>query len=167
MGEKVIGIILAAGKGTRMNSKIENKVAHLFLGKPIILYGVELFEKICDELIIVVGAFKQSIENIIKENKITLDSIEKYFPKYLLHPNNASYRYNLIKSIFFNLTRIFLVVLVTLFIGFNVYMNLSIKNTSQDSKTFHAAIPRCTISVVFSPKVGIVIFVKTFLKKPG
>ena len=69
MSEKVIGIILAAGKGTRMNSKIENKVAHLFLGKPIILYGVELFEKICDELIIVIGAFKQSIENIIKENK--------------------------------------------------------------------------------------------------
>ena len=68
MSEKVIGIILAAGKGTRMNSKIENKVAHLFLGKPIILYGVELFEKICDELIIVIGAFKQSIENIIKEN---------------------------------------------------------------------------------------------------
>lgn len=65
MNKKITGIILAAGKGTRMNSKNENKVSHLFLGKPIILYGVELFEKICDELIVVVGAFKQSIEKII------------------------------------------------------------------------------------------------------
>lgn len=54
--------------------------------------------------------------NFIKENKITLDSIEKYFPKYLLHPNYASYKYNFVKSIFFNLTRIFLVVLVKIFL---------------------------------------------------
>ena len=65
MKEKVVGIILAAGKGTRMNSINSNKVSHLFLGKPIILYGVELFEKVCDELIIVIGAFKQSIKQII------------------------------------------------------------------------------------------------------
>ena len=32
----------------------------------------------------------------------------------------------------FKKTPLFLVVLVTLFIGFNVYMNLSVKNTSQD-----------------------------------
>lgn len=71
MNDKIVGIILAAGKGTRINSKTENKVARLFLGKPIILYGVELFEKICDEVIIVVGAFKQSVESIIKkDNKI-------------------------------------------------------------------------------------------------
>ncbi len=65
MKEKITGVILAAGKGTRMNSKIENKVSHLFLGKPIILYGVELFEKICDEVIVVVGAFAQSVKKIV------------------------------------------------------------------------------------------------------
>lgn len=65
MSEKVTGIILAAGKGTRIKSNGSNKVSYLFLGKPIILYGVELFEKICDEVVVVVGAFAQSVKDII------------------------------------------------------------------------------------------------------
>ncbi|MFH1827337.1 MAG: sugar phosphate nucleotidyltransferase [bacterium] len=62
---KITGIILAAGKGTRINSNGTNKVSYLFLNKPIILYGVELFEKLCDEIVVVVGAYAQSVKNII------------------------------------------------------------------------------------------------------
>ncbi len=65
MNEKITGIILAAGKGTRINSNGTNKVSYLFLDKPIILYGVELFEKLCDEIVVVVGAFAQSVKDII------------------------------------------------------------------------------------------------------
>jgi len=65
MKEKITGIILAAGKGTRINSNGTNKVSYLFLNKPIILYGVELFEKLCDEIVVVVGAFAQSVKDII------------------------------------------------------------------------------------------------------
>lgn len=62
---KITGIILAAGKGTRIKSNGTNKVSYLFLNKPIILYGVELFEKICDEIVVVVGAYAQSVKDII------------------------------------------------------------------------------------------------------
>ena len=57
MNNNIICIILAGGKGKRINSKKVNKVTLSFWGKPMIVYGIELLETICNKLIIVVGAF--------------------------------------------------------------------------------------------------------------
>jgi bifunctional UDP-N-acetylglucosamine pyrophosphorylase/glucosamine-1-phosphate N-acetyltransferase len=77
MKYKIIGIILAAGKGTRINAKEANKVSYLFLGKPIISYGVETFEKVCDKTIIVVGAFSESVTKILKKYKKVIIAHQK------------------------------------------------------------------------------------------
>lgn len=55
----------------------------------------------------------------------------------------------------FKKTPLFLVVLVTLFIGFNVYMNLSIKNTSQDIAQIEkmADKPPWIVTAEFSKKI--------------
>ncbi len=65
-----VGIILAAGQGTRMNSKKQNKVVLPFEGKPMILYGVELFQKTMDETIVVIGAFSESVKKVIGKRNI-------------------------------------------------------------------------------------------------
>lgn len=57
----VVGIILAAGKGTRLKSRDKNKVILPFLNKPLILYAVELLEELSDEVIVVIGAFHESV----------------------------------------------------------------------------------------------------------
>ena len=62
----VASIILAAGKGTRINSKDRNKVSYPFLEKPMIIYGVELFERISEPVIVVVGAFAESVKEVLK-----------------------------------------------------------------------------------------------------
>ncbi len=67
---KLIGLILAGGKGTRINSTKKNKVTLNFLGKPIILYGVEVFEKTVDEIIVVIGAFAESVQEVLKNKKV-------------------------------------------------------------------------------------------------
>lgn len=66
----IVGIILAAGKGTRINSKIINKVAYLFLEKPMILYGVELLENLVDKTIVVIGAFSHSVKAALKGKRV-------------------------------------------------------------------------------------------------
>ncbi len=66
----IIGIILAAGKGTRIKAKIANKVTLPFLNKPLILYSVELMEKVADKTIVVIGAFHQSVKQVIKNKKV-------------------------------------------------------------------------------------------------
>lgn len=66
----VFGIILAAGKGTRLKSKKTNKVTLTFLNKPLILYSVELMEKITDKVIVVIGAFHQSVKEALKGKKV-------------------------------------------------------------------------------------------------
>jgi len=55
----------------------------------------------------------------------------------------------------FKKTPLFLVVLVTLFIGFNVYMNLSIKKTSQDIAQIEKAAdkPPRIVNTQFSKKI--------------
>lgn len=65
-----IGIILAAGKGTRIKSKERNKVTLPFLNKPLILYSVELMEKVVDKTIVVIGAFHQSVKQVLKNKKV-------------------------------------------------------------------------------------------------
>ncbi len=62
----ITSIILAAGKGKRMNSKNNNKVANLFAGKPLVSYGVELMKKVSQKQIVVLGAFSNSVENVLK-----------------------------------------------------------------------------------------------------
>src|SRR3989338_8452761 len=64
------GIILAGGKGTRIQSTSVNKVALPFHGKPIIRYGVDLLRGITDPLVIVVGAYEESVKDVLKGNNL-------------------------------------------------------------------------------------------------
>jgi len=57
-------IILAAGKGKRMNSTTVNKVTLLLGGKPMIVHTIELLEKLGVKRIIVVVGFKK--DSVIK-----------------------------------------------------------------------------------------------------
>lgn len=65
-----VGIILAGGKGTRLKSKEKNKVALPFLNKPLIVYGVDLLNSVADTTIVVVGAFRESVMDVLKEKKV-------------------------------------------------------------------------------------------------
>ncbi|MBI4226108.1 NTP transferase domain-containing protein [Candidatus Roizmanbacteria bacterium] len=67
----IAGIILAAGKGTRLKSKDKNKATLPFLNKPLIIYAVDLLTEIADPMIVVVGAFYKSVEEVLKDYKIT------------------------------------------------------------------------------------------------
>lgn len=55
-------IILAGGKGTRMQSAQMNKVAIPFHGKPLIQYAVELLSPISSPVVVVVGAYAESVK---------------------------------------------------------------------------------------------------------
>lgn len=55
-------IVLAAGKGTRINAKEINKVMYPLAGKPMIGYTIDLLKKVgLRKIVIVVGFKKQSI----------------------------------------------------------------------------------------------------------
>ncbi len=63
-------IILAAGKGTRMNSKLP-KVLHLINNKPMISYVTATARQISAELIIAVIGYKyQMVKDALKNEKI-------------------------------------------------------------------------------------------------
>lgn len=64
------GIILAAGKGTRIKVKDKNKVTLPFLNKPLIIFGVELFEGIASPVVVVVGAFYESVRKVLQGYKV-------------------------------------------------------------------------------------------------
>jgi len=66
----IIGVILAAGKGTRIKAKTANKVTLPFLNKPLILYSVELMEKVADKTFVVVGAFHESVKKVLTQKKV-------------------------------------------------------------------------------------------------
>jgi bifunctional N-acetylglucosamine-1-phosphate-uridyltransferase/glucosamine-1-phosphate-acetyltransferase GlmU-like protein len=66
----ITGIVLAGGKGTRINSKTANKVTLPFLNKPMILYGVELLHQVADSIIVVVGAFAESVKTVLTDYSI-------------------------------------------------------------------------------------------------
>lgn len=61
---KSIGIILAAGKGTRFGIPGINKTAALFNNKPLIWYGIELYKGLTDKTVIVIGAHAESVRNV-------------------------------------------------------------------------------------------------------
>ncbi len=65
----LIGVILAAGEGTRMGLRDVNKTTVLFNGKPLIQYGVDLFTQCVDETYVVVGAHSESIRHVLAGEK--------------------------------------------------------------------------------------------------
>jgi len=66
----ITSIILAGGNGTRINSTMVNKVALPFMGKPMVLYGVELLEKLSDKVIVVIGAYADSVKEALKGKNV-------------------------------------------------------------------------------------------------
>lgn len=62
-----VGIILAAGKGKRFNSKGVNKTAATFNGKPLLEYALDLFSSYCDKVVVVVGAYSDSLRDIVSK----------------------------------------------------------------------------------------------------
>jgi len=64
---KVYGLVLAAGKGTRMHTELP-KCAYPLLKKPMIEYIVDKLEKtVIDETVVVVGYKKEVIQGILKD----------------------------------------------------------------------------------------------------
>lgn len=60
-------IVLAAGKGKRMNSKTVNKVVLPLQNKPMISYTIDLLESLnIKEIIVVIGFAKESVVKILK-----------------------------------------------------------------------------------------------------
>ncbi|MBP6045078.1 MAG: NTP transferase domain-containing protein [Microgenomates group bacterium] len=70
-GAHVAAIILAAGKGTRMKSTTENKVALPFHGKPIIKYAVEVMQSVASEVVVVVGSLAETVKISLEGMKVT------------------------------------------------------------------------------------------------
>ncbi len=70
MAGTINGIILAAGKGTRIGSKEINKVALTLADKPLIVYAVDLLESLVDRIIVVVGAFEQSVRDALLDKNV-------------------------------------------------------------------------------------------------
>lgn len=67
MSKNVIALILAAGKGTRMKSKL-NKNLHLLSGKPIITYTIEAAKKVgTSEIGIIIGNDSELMRKTIGE----------------------------------------------------------------------------------------------------
>jgi bifunctional UDP-N-acetylglucosamine pyrophosphorylase/glucosamine-1-phosphate N-acetyltransferase len=67
----IAAIILAGGKGTRAKSKEKNKVTLPFLNKPLIIYAVELMATVASPVVVVVGAFAESIKEVLKKYFVT------------------------------------------------------------------------------------------------
>lgn len=69
---KLAAIVLAAGSGTRFQSKDINKVTLSLAGKPIILYGISLLEKLgIEDIFVVVGFAKESVVQALADHKVT------------------------------------------------------------------------------------------------
>lgn len=66
----IVGIILAAGEGTRIDCKTINKTVLPFNGKLIIQYGVDLFQNLAKEIIVLVGAFSKSVKQALKNQPV-------------------------------------------------------------------------------------------------
>lgn len=75
---KIGGVILAAGKGTRMNSTTTNKVALPLAGKPMIVHSLDLLERLSvDPVVIVVGFAKESVMSVIDRDVIYAEQLER------------------------------------------------------------------------------------------
>lgn len=68
MTSKIGAIVLAAGKGSRMKSKDQNKVTLMLADKPMIVHSVQLLETLdIHPVVIVVGFAKKSVMDILGE----------------------------------------------------------------------------------------------------
>ncbi len=71
------GIILAAGEGTRMNSKLP-KVCHRCFGEPLITHVVRGVKKAgVEDIVAVVGAGKKQVENNLPAGVKTVEQVEQ------------------------------------------------------------------------------------------
>ncbi len=75
----IIGIILAAGEGSRMKVSGASKTSILFAGKPLVQYGVELYQQCADKIYIVVGAHKESVTSLfpVSDNIHYVEQLER------------------------------------------------------------------------------------------
>lgn len=67
MRDQTAAIILAGGRGTRLNSTEVNKVTLPFNGRPMIDYGVDLMNQLASQIVVVVGAFEDSVREVLKQ----------------------------------------------------------------------------------------------------
>ena len=71
-------IVLAAGRGERMGLTAQNKVTLVLAGKPIILHGIELLEKLnISPIVVVVGFAKESVIEVIKDRACFVEQPER------------------------------------------------------------------------------------------
>ncbi len=71
-------IILAAGRGSRMNSAKTNKVAMVLADKPLIQHSVNLLEEMkIQQIIVVVGFAKDSVKNVLKNSSVVFAEQKK------------------------------------------------------------------------------------------
>lgn len=71
MKEKIGAIVLAAGKGKRMESRGANKVTLPLGGKPMIIHTAELLREVnASPIILVIGFAKESVKNLFSEDII-------------------------------------------------------------------------------------------------
>lgn len=61
---------MAAGRGTRIKSTSRNKVTLSFLNKPLILYAVELLHDFAKPVVVVLGAFSESVKEVLREHDV-------------------------------------------------------------------------------------------------
>lgn len=78
MKENLGAIILAAGKGSRMNSKEVNKVAMPLADKPMIVHTIELLEGInIRNIVVVVGFAKTSVMNVLGQKVLFAEQTKR------------------------------------------------------------------------------------------
>lgn len=66
-------VILAGGKGTRMQTTTTNKVVYPLAGKPMIAYALEsLHQAGIDSIVVVVGYAKESVIQVIKNTPVLI-----------------------------------------------------------------------------------------------
>lgn len=77
MDNKIIALILAAGKGTRLSAKATNKVLLKLQRKQLILYPVELLERLHIPVYVVVGFKKEDVKKILRERVSYIEQKEQ------------------------------------------------------------------------------------------
>src|SRR5438105_2091921 len=67
---KLGAIILAAGRGKRMNAKDQNKVTFTLVDKPLVKHSVDLLEGLhFHSIVVVVGYAQVSVRNVLKSDR--------------------------------------------------------------------------------------------------
>lgn len=67
----IAGVILAAGKGTRMNLEERNKVTLHLAEKPIVLHIVEFMKTLpIDDIVVVVGHAKETVMQVLEKEQV-------------------------------------------------------------------------------------------------